>query len=200
FTFDDTGEGWHPTTDGDGYSLVILDARGPLDSWNDGASWRPSHAWGGSPGKPDRLPGDVDGNDRVNLADLAIVQAHFGTSAGAARAQGDLDGDGDVDRADAAVLARNFGRAYPPNSASPAAAPAAVIARTDRRGGDELVERAADGRLLATAVRRNAAVRAGTLVATHVDRAVSDFADETAAVDRVALRARRLTRSAAGIR
>ncbi len=39
-----------PTTDGDGYSLVIVDQAGDLLSWNDGVSWRPSGALGGGSG------------------------------------------------------------------------------------------------------------------------------------------------------
>ncbi|RIK84361.1 MAG: hypothetical protein DCC68_01385 [Planctomycetota bacterium] len=126
FTYDDTGESWHPTTDGLGYSLTIRNPLGPPSSWSDGAAWKPSASIGGSPGGDDVLDGDVDGDGSVSLVDLAILQSHFGTTAGATRATGDLDGDGAVDRMDASLLARNFGRTSA--ALSPIAfAPAAIV-------------------------------------------------------------------------
>jgi hypothetical protein len=112
FAYDDAGMGWHPTTDGAGHSLVIFNANGPLAAWGDGASWQPSIAVGGSPGEFDAsiLAGDVNGDLRVDLTDLAMLQSHFGLATSATRSQGDLNGDGAVDRADAAILASNFGR------------------------------------------------------------------------------------------
>jgi hypothetical protein len=124
FVYDDNGSGWHPTTDGDGYSLVIIDATGPTASWNDGAAWQPSAELGGSPGADEVLPGDVDGNHRVDLVDLALLQSHLGTLVGAERSDGDFNGDGAVTRADAAILLRNLGR----GSTSPAPSPAAALA------------------------------------------------------------------------
>jgi hypothetical protein len=49
FTYDDTGAGWHPSTDGNGPSLVVIN---PVSNPNlsDGASYRPSYYVGGSPG------------------------------------------------------------------------------------------------------------------------------------------------------
>ncbi len=45
---------WHPTTDGTGFSLSIIDAANPdLMSWNDKDGWRSSYANGGSPGESD---------------------------------------------------------------------------------------------------------------------------------------------------
>ncbi len=126
FTYDDTGEGWHPTTDGIGYSLVIRDPLGPLASWSNGPAWAPSASIGGSPGSEDLLDGDVDGDGSVSLVDLAILQSYFGTNGGATRANGDLDGNGAVNRIDVAIFARNFGRSIA--SGSPAlSAPAAVV-------------------------------------------------------------------------
>ncbi|MEX0586214.1 MAG: chitobiase/beta-hexosaminidase C-terminal domain-containing protein, partial [Pirellulales bacterium] len=124
FAYDDTGPGWHPTTDGDGFSLVIVDAEDAPETWNVGASWRASFARGGSPGREDTpvLEGDVDGNLRVDLVDLAVMLAHFGTSSGARLSDGDLNGDGAVNRSDAAMLARNFGHQISAPSPSPAVA------------------------------------------------------------------------------
>lgn len=47
---------WYPTTDGLGFSLVIVDENGPLVSWSERESWRPSGLLGGSPGADDAAP------------------------------------------------------------------------------------------------------------------------------------------------
>jgi hypothetical protein len=51
--------------------------------------------------------GDLDGDGTVNLADLALLLAHFGGAGG--QSDGDIDGDGDIDLADLATLLSNFG-------------------------------------------------------------------------------------------
>jgi hypothetical protein len=128
FTYDDTGLGWHPTTDGDGYSLVIQNPLGATSTWSDGPAWRPSGAIGGSPGSDDSLPGDFDLNGNVNLVDLSILHRHIGTITGATRAMGDMDGDGDVDRADVAAFARGYGRSSGSSGGSPVVSSAASSA------------------------------------------------------------------------
>jgi hypothetical protein len=60
-----------------------------------------------------QIPGDVDHNGVVELADLATLLAHFGTQSGATFEEGDLDADGDVDVADLAMLLANFGATCP---------------------------------------------------------------------------------------
>ena len=50
FTYQD---GWHPLTDGDGYTLTIVAPTADAATWNDAASWRPSDYLGGSPGTDD---------------------------------------------------------------------------------------------------------------------------------------------------
>jgi len=57
-------DGWRSITDGDGFSLTIIDATNPdINSWDDKDSWRPSVFVGGSPGSDDSgvfpLPGTV---------------------------------------------------------------------------------------------------------------------------------------------
>lgn len=59
-----------------------------------------------SPNAPE-CTGDVDGDGDVDLSDLALLLANFGTPSGAT--VGDVDGDGDVDLSDLAVLLANFG-------------------------------------------------------------------------------------------
>ncbi|GMU83776.1 MAG: hypothetical protein AMXMBFR47_36460 [Planctomycetota bacterium] len=53
--------------------------------------------------------GDVNGDRVVDLSDLTVLLAHFGTPSGASRADGDLDGDGDVDLSDLSLLLGHFG-------------------------------------------------------------------------------------------
>ena len=84
FTYSDL---WYPTTDGDGYSLVIRDDHGALPNWETAPGWKASSAIGGSPGAADALPtatiagrhvfynqSKFDGNDAAaNAADDAAI-------------------------------------------------------------------------------------------------------------------------------
>ena len=102
-------------------------------SWDDPASWQASASIGGSPGSADQIAGDADGNGRVDLVDVAIVQAHLGALSGATRLTGDLNGDGMVNRTDAMIVGSNFGRSNSsPGPSAPAAVVRAASARTDR--------------------------------------------------------------------
>ena len=58
-------------------------------------------------------PGDLDGNNAVDLSDLSTLLAHFGTPSGAMYADGDLDGNGTVDLSDLTLLLANFGSTCP---------------------------------------------------------------------------------------
>jgi Dockerin type I domain len=62
---------------------------------------------------PANCPGDVNGDNIVNLTDLATLLTNFGTPSGATREMGDLDADGDVDLTDLATLLTNFGTTCP---------------------------------------------------------------------------------------
>ena len=53
------GDSWYPVTDGLGFSLVIRNESGALDTWPNSASWRASTAVGGSPGGPDPAPANI---------------------------------------------------------------------------------------------------------------------------------------------
>lgn len=55
------------------------------------------------------LPTDAQGDGDVDLSDLAIVLANFGTQDGATQALGDTDTDGDVDLQDLASVLADFG-------------------------------------------------------------------------------------------
>jgi hypothetical protein len=50
FEYDDS---WYPGTDGDGFSLVIVDETARYDTWGEPTGWRPSTTTGGSPGTDD---------------------------------------------------------------------------------------------------------------------------------------------------
>ncbi len=149
FRYDDA---WQPTTDGDGYSLVRTDTSGAKADWSVDTAWRASFAVGGSPGTGDVLFGDLSGDLRVGLADLAIVQRNLGTLSGATYQHGDLNGDGAVTAADAAALAREYGRSAVLAAASPAATASIVARRTPRfRGVDAVATLAAVDAVMARA-------------------------------------------------
>jgi hypothetical protein len=58
---------------------------------------------------PGECLGDLDGDRDIDLADLAQLLAHYGTTSGAVYEDGDLDGDEDVDLADLAALLAVYG-------------------------------------------------------------------------------------------
>lgn len=55
--------------------------------------------------------GDVNGDGRVDLKDIALVARHFGSTPGQPTwdARCDLNGDGQINMLDLAILARHFG-------------------------------------------------------------------------------------------
>ena len=62
------------------------------------------------------IPGDADGDGKVDFTDLVILARNYGKTS-ANWATGDFNGDGKVDFSDLVILARNYGHALP---ASPA--------------------------------------------------------------------------------
>jgi hypothetical protein len=57
--------------------------------------------------------GDLDGDNDVDLSDLAILLGNYGTTSGAVYEDGDLDEDGDVDLTDLAALLGVYGTTCP---------------------------------------------------------------------------------------
>ena len=57
--------------------------------------------------------GDLDGDNDIDLADLAQLLGHYGMTSGAAYEDGDLDEDGDVDLSDLAALLGVYGTTCP---------------------------------------------------------------------------------------
>ena len=64
--------------------------------------------WAGG-GEDEFCFGDLDGDNDVDLADLAQLLGHYGETSGMSYEDGDLDGDGDVDLADLAALLGVYG-------------------------------------------------------------------------------------------
>jgi hypothetical protein len=56
-----------------------------------------------------RVPGDANGDKKVDVSDLGILAANYGMTSGATLAQGDFNGDGAVDVSDLGILAANYG-------------------------------------------------------------------------------------------
>jgi hypothetical protein len=139
FTYDDTGPGWHVTTDGDGFSLVILDPQLPLATWGTPDGWRPSCEVNGSPNQADILWADFDSDSDVDLGDLVVLQAHLGMTGAVTRADGDLNRDGAIDRTDVNQFVAGLGRVCPlPPSPSPAPAADFVGSNSGSRRGINL--------------------------------------------------------------
>ncbi len=104
FTYQDA---WHPSTDGPGYSLEIIDpAANDLTAWSRAAAWKASNSIGGSPGSAASatVTGDVNDDGQFNSTDLVIVfqagKYEDGIIANATYAEGDWNGDGDFTSAD----------------------------------------------------------------------------------------------------
>jgi len=55
------------------------------------------------------LPGDANKDGKVDVSDLGILAANYGTTSGAAWAMGDFNNDGKVDVSDLGILAANYG-------------------------------------------------------------------------------------------
>ncbi len=111
FTYDD---GWHSLTDGAGRSLQIIEATNPdLNSWNEGASWRPSGTIGGAPGQRESAPGDSNHDGVFDSGDLLIVmragEYEDSTPGNSTFEEGDWNGDGDFNTGDL-VWALTYGQ------------------------------------------------------------------------------------------
>lgn len=82
---------WYPTTDGQGFALVIADDRGAWESWTSATSWHAGSRAGGSPGQ-DEPPGPAADTDGDGMPD-GWEQAQ-GLNPGTDDAAADPDRDG----------------------------------------------------------------------------------------------------------
>jgi hypothetical protein len=134
FSYED---GWHPSTDGAGDSLTLIDPAGTIEpeDLENPANWRPSSVPMGTPGKPDGtappagmvLPGDTNRDARLNITDgVTLLSLLFGqplaqlpcsgdnVNAGGNRTVFDANGDGSVNLTDGVhVLNYLFGTGDP---------------------------------------------------------------------------------------
>ncbi|MEX2188315.1 MAG: dockerin type I domain-containing protein [Pirellulales bacterium] len=78
--------------------------------------------------------GDCNGDGRVGIADLAVIQRNLGRAADAVYAQGDINGDGAVNAADVAMLVAQFGTSQQVNPSS-ASAPSGIVVARPRSAG-----------------------------------------------------------------
>jgi hypothetical protein len=116
FDFDDA---WYPNTDGEGRALVIRNGVNVPHDWRLAASWNAGLA-GGTPGRGEvGVPGDTNGDGRVDIVDLNNVRNNFG--AVGPNVLGDTDGDGQVGVSDLNAVRNNFGMggAVPAMTAAP---------------------------------------------------------------------------------
>jgi hypothetical protein len=135
FSYDD---GWHPTTDGQGPSLQVVNEAGDPQALGTAAAWRPSTVLGGSPGRSEGpVPGDSNHDGIFNSADLVLVLAagkyEDNIANNATFEEGDWNGDGDFTTADL-VYAMQAGTYV--SAASPADVNLALVADLDPRGTD----------------------------------------------------------------
>jgi len=69
FSYDDN---WYDITDGEGFSLTLLDASADTNTWNESTAWRPSAYAGGTPGSGPvdfPAPGDLVINEALTHQD-----------------------------------------------------------------------------------------------------------------------------------
>ena len=99
FTYDDA---WHPSTDGSGPSLELIDAQEPdLASWGEAGSWQPSSVVGGTPGVSYVL-GDYTADNSVDAGDIDAISAAL--RSGRTDRVFDLTGDRSLSDADRTAL------------------------------------------------------------------------------------------------
>ncbi|MCA9212919.1 MAG: lamin tail domain-containing protein, partial [Planctomycetales bacterium] len=133
FKYDD---GWHPSTDGDGNTLEIINENGALEAWGTAEGWRPSGTANGSPGAEGsgRVPGDSNGDGVFNSSDFVLAfqagEYEDDIAGNSTFEEGDWDGDGDFTTSDF-VYAFTFGNYVA--EAKPVTTAAAVDESTKRR-------------------------------------------------------------------
>jgi hypothetical protein len=106
---------WHTVDGGGGYSaggdFEVEGAIGQPDAGvlTGGDFELVGGFWGGAQAVTPSCPGDADGDNDVDLTDLAILLSNFGTVGGVDPSDGDIDDDDDVDLTDLALLLAAFG-------------------------------------------------------------------------------------------
>ncbi len=106
FSYSDT---WHPTTDGAGASLTVVDVDADLSRWSLPAGWQPSNSLDGSPGSSESNVGDFNSDGQVDESDIDLFCS--GLRNGDTRF--DLNADAMVDGTDLSVLIQDVLRTSP---------------------------------------------------------------------------------------
>jgi len=95
---------------GAGLNFPDVDLTAYAEKWGGDSLTISNLMWGLVPDEESViLPGDSDFDGDVDLADLARLAGHYGTTTDAAWPMGDFDSDFDVDLADLSLLASNYG-------------------------------------------------------------------------------------------
>ena len=84
------------------------------------------------------IPGDADGDGKVDFSDLVLVARHYGET-GVTWSAGDFNGDGSVGFDDLLIVARNYGKSVASTTAAAAigAASTPAVPRSANHGGTE---------------------------------------------------------------
>ncbi len=117
---------WHAETDGNGFSLVVVDVAGDYDI---GTNWRSSAMIGGSPGSfdPEPLLGNFNGDTAVDRGDVVRLLGNLGRTGNSHRARGDANHDRATTLVDLALLQSGLGAVH----AAPSPAPLASVVAVD---------------------------------------------------------------------
>ena len=100
-TYDDS---WHPRTDGEGFSLKIVNAHGDLVLWNEASGWQPNGRFGGTPGQ---FGGDFSGDEAIAVDDAELL--HAAVVMQSENLSFDLSGDGTVNVNDVLLVIGEWG-------------------------------------------------------------------------------------------
>jgi hypothetical protein len=193
-----TTEGWYSETDGDGFSLVLVDIAG---DYNAPATWRSSALVGGSPGEADATPvvGDVNGDGAATRADAAILLRNLGRTGNSHRARGDIDGDRATTLIDLALLQSNLGATIAPSAPAAASASPSLSRQSSIEASDVGIAELAPGDAatgLRSRVRQSRNDRsAGTSDVRLRDDALRSILATTQPARRTLLAARRFDRA-----
>jgi hypothetical protein len=97
---------WLPTLDPNSFYELAVFQSGSAASIS--APWGVAVAWNRQPAE--LMPGDVNGDYTVDLADFNIIKSNFGQPG--EREDGDLTGDGEIGLEDFTILKSQFGQTY----------------------------------------------------------------------------------------
>jgi hypothetical protein len=178
FRYEDS---WHPQTDGEGRTLQIINPLHPdLASWGTGASWRASLQDQGTPGRPDDITGDLNGDGVFNSTDLleALKSGKYedGIPGNATFAEGDFNGDGDFNSRDLVwVFTYGVYEGAPPVAAGFAVQPHALLRAAVAEMGSTKLRDESDKQLAAIDAALAGPTRSTVLEPLTIDQIFDDL-------------------------